>query len=189
MRKLMTFAVSLTMMILTLPVYAQEASIEISIDGVARGDAGEVVEVATETVDPDLVGAECAGTLTILNNESVHDGNALIVTTGGVEQVIPDVEAQPEGTIALTESLTLGDTITVDLRFGPDGVSSGGLVLSLVCSQVAVTTTTASAPTGGVQTGAGGTAGSNTGLVISLVVLSALAVGGGTALLRSRRAS
>lgn len=89
------------------------------------------------------------------------------------EAAVPDVESVPGGgTPTLQGSLTLGETVVIESRFGPDEVSSGGLVPLLDCAQpepepepreepepeptkeVGV----APLPEGAVATGAGGTA-------------------------------
>jgi hypothetical protein len=181
-----------------LPAYAQDGTIEIAIDGVVTGAEGEVVEVASQPIDADLVGAECSGTLTIANNDSVHPNNDLILTSGDDEEVITDVESEPEGTLTLDETLTLGETLTISLRLGPEGVSSGGLTLILTCAQVEetttttvadTTTTTEAAPVGGVETGAGGTAGADSTVGLMAAAVGLIALAGGVALARTRRSA
>ncbi|MFB3048547.1 MAG: hypothetical protein ACE1Z9_00210, partial [Acidimicrobiia bacterium] len=46
-------------LLLAVPAVAQDATILILIDGIVRGDEGEIFEVAVQDVDPDLVGARC----------------------------------------------------------------------------------------------------------------------------------
>ncbi len=101
----------------------------------------------TESVASDLVGRSCGGTLEATNNESVHEGNKLIITTGDQTYEFPDVEAS-SGTITIAEgTVVLGETIEVGLELGDSGVTSGGIEISLTCPAVVETTTTTEAET------------------------------------------
>ena len=51
--------------------------------GVVRGAPGTSVVVAAQKVPADLVGSECDVVLVGANNESVHPGNDLTVTSAG----------------------------------------------------------------------------------------------------------
>ncbi len=119
--------------------------ISIDIDGVVRGDPGDVITVATTTVDPELVGATCEAELTDRNNESTHPNNDLIVTSGGESAVFEDVETEANSTTVIPGDITLGETVVVEIRLGEDGVSSGGLDLVFDCTN-AVSPTTTEAP-------------------------------------------
>lgn len=170
------FSIALTLLmtlILAAPALAQDSSFTIAVEGVADGAEGDVIQVAEQAVDPALVGASCTVTASTENNSSVHPGNELIIATGGTEGTIPGVEEQPGQTLTLAGSVVLGETVTVSLRFGPDGVTSGGVVLTFDCAAAA-------APVGGVATGAGGTAGSDTSSFVLLGVgtMAVIAAGG-----------
>lgn len=115
----------------------------IPIDSVAFGDEGEIIEVASVTVEPELVGSTCSLELEADNNGSVHPDNDLIVTTGGQSGTIPDVESEPGQVTIVDEDVVLGETVVVELQFGPDGVTSGGLILTFDCEAQPVPTTTA----------------------------------------------
>jgi len=117
--------------------------IVIPIDSVAFGTEGEIIEVASVAVEPDLVGSTCSLELEADNNGSVHPGNDLIVTTGGESGTIPDVESAPGQVTIVDADVVLGDTVLVELQFGPDGVTSGGLILTFDCEAQPVPTTTA----------------------------------------------
>jgi len=115
----------------------------IPIDSVAFGDEGEIIEVASVPVDPDLVGSTCTLELEADNNGSVHPNNDLIVSTGGQSGTIPDVESDPGQVTIVDAEVVLGETVLVELQFGPDGVTSGGLILTFDCEAQPVPTTTA----------------------------------------------
>jgi hypothetical protein len=114
--------------------------IVVSIDSVAFGDEGDRIPISEQAVPAELVGATCTGDLTVTNNESAHNGNNLIITTGGVETPVPDVEAEENLTLEISGSIVLGDTLTVEMELGPGGVTSGGLTLTLDCTPVTTTT-------------------------------------------------
>ncbi len=122
-------------LVLAAPAVAQDATILILIDGIVRGDEGEIFEVAVQVVDPDLVGARCiAGTAQTEEGGSAHPNNDFIIASGGTSAEIEDFEAVSGATVAMSGAITLGESITVSLRLGPNGVSSGGLVIALTCT-------------------------------------------------------
>ncbi len=99
--------------------------------------------LVSETVEPDLVGATCSWDFHSHNQSSVHPGNDLILATGGEQWVLAGVEDTAGGELALTGSFRLGETLTVTLRLGPDGVFSAGISVEVLCDDAAATTTTA----------------------------------------------
>ena len=110
-------------------------AIAIAIDGIVRGDEGEIKEVAVRAVDPDHVGARCtAETTQSEEGGSEHPNNDFIIASGGTSAEIVDFEAVSGATIAMSGAITLGDSITVSLRLGPNRVSSGGFVITLTCT-------------------------------------------------------
>ena len=122
-------------LLLAAPAVAQDATILILIDGIVRGDEGEIFEVAVQEVDSDLVGARCtAGTAQTEEGGSEHPNNDFIIASGGTSAEIEDFEAVSGATVAMSGAITLGDSITVSLRLGPNRVSSGGLVIALTCT-------------------------------------------------------
>ena len=81
-------------LLLAAPAVAQDATILILIDGIVRGDEGEIFEVAVQVVDPDLVGARCiAGTAQTEEGGSAHPNNDFIIASGGTSAEIVDFEA------------------------------------------------------------------------------------------------
>jgi hypothetical protein len=114
-----------------LPASADRIDLE---QRVLFGEEGSVVEVAVERVEPDQVGASCTMRVHTENQESVHPGNDLVITTGDSQAVIEDVEAVADAGRDLSAPVVLGETIVVELRFGPDRLSSMGYVLAVDCS-------------------------------------------------------
>ncbi len=112
-----------------------DIAIAIAIDGIVRGDEGEIKEVAVEDVDPDHVGARCTAETTQTDEGgSEHPNNDFIIASGGTSAEIEDFEAVSGAPVAMSGAFTLGDSITVSLRLGPNRVSSGGFVITLTCT-------------------------------------------------------
>ena len=123
------------MVILARPVDAVTTDlIEIPINTVERGDAGSVEVLASADVPPVLVGRSCTVTGVAENQGSVHPGNDLIISSGGSEVVLEDVEAGEFLVIEASGELVLGFTVVVSLRFGEDEVFSGGLTVTIDCA-------------------------------------------------------
>jgi uncharacterized repeat protein (TIGR01451 family) len=111
-----------------------DIDIDIAIDGIVRGDEGEIKEVAVQAVDPDHVGARCtAETTQTEEGGSEHPNNDFIIASGGTSAEIEDFEAVSGATVAMSGAITLGESITVSLRLGPNRVSSGGFLITLTC--------------------------------------------------------
>ncbi len=107
----------------------------IAIDGIVRGDEGEIKEVAVQAVDSDHVGARCtAETTQTEEGGSEHPDNDFIIASGATSAEIEDFEAVSGATVAMSGAITRGDSITVSLRLGPNRVSSGGFVIALTCT-------------------------------------------------------
>ena len=122
-------------LLMAVPALAQEATILISIGGIVRGDEGEIFEVAVQDVDPGLVGARCtAGTAQTEEGGSEHPNNDFIISSAGTSAEIKDFESVSGAVVAMSGAITLGESITVSLRLGPDRVSSGGLLITLTCT-------------------------------------------------------
>ena len=101
--------------------------------GVARGEEGSTVELARLEVDAEHVGTTCTVRAHTENQSSVHPGNDLLVTTGDSRAVIADVEAEPDSSRDLSDQVVLGESVVIQLRFGPDQVSSMGYDLEVDC--------------------------------------------------------
>jgi hypothetical protein len=204
----------LGVLLLAVPVAAQSNTIVIEVDGIVRGDPGEIFQVAFVNVDPGMVGWLCTGTAQTENNASAHPNNDFILASGGASAEIPNWEAASGEIVSLSGTLVLGESITVDLRLGDDGVSSGGVTIILTCAPPAppeTTTTTAPPPPttapppptttptttptdttepppeGGVSAGGGATSGRSGEAAMLWVGGGALALLGGATVLAMRR--
>jgi hypothetical protein len=121
-------------LMLTSPAGAQEIpTIEIPISTVVTGDPGTVHVLATRAVPAELQGKACTVSSTSENQSSVHPESNLTITSGSDSVVLLDVEAVPGGTVTASGTLTLGPDIVVSLQLGPDGVFSGGLIVTITC--------------------------------------------------------
>lgn len=127
--------VAVAAMVFTVPSLASaDGQVVVSTGGFSTGnEAGSRLEVYNQAVDPEIVGNTCTGTLDTGNNVSVHPGNAVVITTNGVEYVVPGVEEGEFQTVSVDGTITIGDTLLVEVQFGPDGATSGGLTLTLNC--------------------------------------------------------
>ena len=107
---------------------------------IADGNEGEVRLLWTQSVDPGDVGKDCEVVLVSTNNESTREGSDLIVQSGSSSMVGSNVEhdAAPH---TFVDRLTLGTTISVSVRFGPEGVYSGGSNVETTCPQTEAITT------------------------------------------------
>jgi len=99
---------------------------------ITDGKEGEVRLLATQPVDPADVGKDCEVTVVSTNNESLHPNSDLIVQSGTSSMVAPDVE-RDTASHTFVGQLTLGTTITVSVRFGPEGMYSGGSSVETSC--------------------------------------------------------
>jgi hypothetical protein len=135
MRRLLGVAVfAVVTGFVSLPAAAQgEPILELPIDTVARGDAGTEALLATVAIAPGDVGRTCTVVVEGVNNPSVHPDTDIIVRSGTTMVVAEDVERAPGAVTEAEGELVLASQITVSVRFGPDEVFSGGLVLTLEC--------------------------------------------------------
>jgi hypothetical protein len=129
-RILAPLAAIAALFVIGMPV-ARATTIEISIDTVVRAEEGSITVLATTDTPPDLIGMSCVGVAEAINQPSVHPGNDLIVASGDDSIVLKDVEREPGAVTTAEALLTLGPTVTVSLRMGPDEIFSGGLVFTI----------------------------------------------------------
>jgi hypothetical protein len=131
------------------PASAGHGEISLPIVTFVQASEGDLVQLASSPVDPELVGTTCAWEFHAINQESIHPGNDLILSTGGVDTVVPGVEDAPNQVLDVVGSFQLGETVTVSLRMGPDQMFSARLSVEVVCAdEVApATVTTTPAPT------------------------------------------
>ncbi len=109
--------------------------IVIPINTVVRSAEGLLTQLKSVDVEPELVGSTCPVRAEAGNNRSVHPGSDLIISTGSDSTTLVDVEGVGNGVTVATSDLTLGDTLTVTLRMGADRVFSGGITVTVACSE------------------------------------------------------
>jgi uncharacterized repeat protein (TIGR01451 family) len=140
-RILTLLAAIAALFVIGIPV-ARATVIEISIDTVVTAGEGSITVLATADTPPDLIGMSCLGVAEAINQPSVHPGNDLIVASGDDSIVLEDVEREPNAVTTAEGLLTLGPTVTVSLRMGPDELFSGGLIFTMgECTPPTTTTT------------------------------------------------
>ena len=122
--------------------FAQSFDSQCRPDGCrSNADPGGTVVVSTEDAPSGAVGLDCSVTFTATNNESVHSGVDLIVSSGTDSVTIPGIEDEGYQSSSAADLLTIGDTVTLTIRFGPDGISSLGGTVDFVCEPETTTTT------------------------------------------------
>jgi LPXTG-motif cell wall-anchored protein len=137
----MAFAVAATVFA-SVPAWAQEqAVVEIPLDTVVRGESASEHLLVTESIAPDDAGRECRVAAEGVNNESTHPNTDLLVRSGGGAVVVPDVEREADVRTEAAGTIVLGADVSVFVRLGPDGVFSGGLVVTVECAKPSPTTT------------------------------------------------
>ena len=139
-------AAVLALVVAAVPVGS--ADLTIPVTTVVRGAPGDVIEAGSVPSGP-LAGQVCDVSLTGANNHSTHPDNDLIVSSVGVLTFF-DIEAESDSSSGSTGRLELGEEVTVSLRLGADGVSSGGFSVAFDCQPPTTTvppTTTPSTTT------------------------------------------
>jgi predicted extracellular nuclease len=145
-RTLASIVAAFAFVLLALPAAAID-DITIPLTTVVRGAEGESFLLAEVATGSDA-GCEADVWATAQNNESVHIGNDLIVSSGGGQVLLSDVESAIGKVTTANGTLVLGDTITVTLVLGqadegrPRSVFSGGMTVTVSCIPDETTTTT-----------------------------------------------
>ena len=109
------------------------------------GAPGSSTVLATQTVDSSVVGRSCQVTVDVHNNDSVRQGTDLLfVSSTGVSLTAANVEGVAgDAPPTVVGELMLGPTLTVSVRFGPEGAASVGATIIVECPDVSPTTTLA----------------------------------------------
>ena len=116
----------------------------IPIDTIETG-AG-VHPLSTVDTPAGLVGQECQVTATNRNQNSIHDGNDLVITSASTVRLL-DVEALANLVVVSSAPITLGGSVSVSVDIGADPpVFSAGLDLTFDCEPPVTTTTTPPPP-------------------------------------------
>lgn len=134
MRRLIASFVVLGALLVAVPVLAADDTILILIEGRTKGNEGDIVEVASAPVEPHLVGTTCSAGSVETDEGSTHSNNDYILFSGETSAVILNFEAAGGAVVPMQGALTLGDSIKVELRLGPDRISSGGFIIRLNCA-------------------------------------------------------
>ena len=131
-----------------------EAVIEIPIqEAYSSGDVGSSVAMGSADVADELVGRSCNVVATVTNQESVHAGNTLVVSSGDSSVSISGIEDEAGAVTTEGGTITLGDTITAAVVLGDDGATSLGSSLTVTCEALPETEPTPPTPASPVYTG------------------------------------
>jgi hypothetical protein len=112
-----------------------EYSLSIPLSTVITAASGSVTQLASRTVASENVGLVCGLQAIAKNQGSVHPNNDLIVRSGTSSVTIPNVERASGVNTEGNGTLTLGNTIVVELKMGPDRIFSAGLDVMLDCKE------------------------------------------------------
>jgi hypothetical protein len=142
--KRLLIVTSMTLMLVGIAVSAAfgQTGIVIPLDTVVRAAPGSLTVLAVVDTPSDLVGSTCQGLGVTQNQDSVHPNNDIIMESGATVAVFEDVEETPDKVTTASGPVTLGDTVTLTLRMGSDGVFSGGMAVFVDVDCLAPPTTT-----------------------------------------------
>jgi hypothetical protein len=127
------FAAGLSTSIALEREHNQSNSAEMTFDEVLVASEGTVVQAGEMLIDPSLHGSMCEVSVDMENQISVHPGTDLILTVGGSQVVITDVEGAGNSAATTAHSVVAGETLRADVRIGSDGVSSMGFRVRMTC--------------------------------------------------------
>ena len=131
-----------------------ETVIEIPVQEVyVTGDVGSSVDMGSADVAADLVGRACNVVATVSNQESVHPGNTLVVSSGDSSVSIDGIEDVAGAVTTEGGTITLGDTVSVAVVLGDDGATSLGSSLTVTCEALPETKPTPPTPADPTYTG------------------------------------
>jgi hypothetical protein len=127
-RLIVTFTMAM-MLLASIATAALAAGFVIPIDTVVHAKPGSSEVLADVETPPDLIGATCIGLAEAENQSSVHPGNDIVISTGGTEAILKDVEGSAYKKTDALGPITLGPRVKLTLIMGEDGTFSGGLVV------------------------------------------------------------
>ncbi len=116
----------------TNPVSAQTINVPIGTSFIS-GAPGSTTVLGSAPVPADLIGRSCGVATVVTNQESIHPGNAVIVSSGTSSVNVAGIEEVAGSVTSNAGVLTLADTISVSLKFGTEGLSSLGSNLTVTC--------------------------------------------------------
>ncbi len=114
------------------PVSAETIEVKVASQ-IFSGAPGSTVTLGSAEVPAALKGQSCNLSVAIINQESVHPGNAITVSSGSSTVKVEKVEEAANITVTGGGVLTLDATVEVKLTFGAEGTSSIGSDLKVTC--------------------------------------------------------
>lgn len=121
--------------------------ISIPLEQIVRGNPGDEILVATADVPAEFVGRQCEMTGETFNQDSVHLNNDLLIQLGDQTRVLANFEDEEYVLHEFRQVEEMPARIEVSVRLGPDGVSSGGFLISIDCGPEVPPTTTSTTTT------------------------------------------
>lgn len=119
--------------VIATPAGAETITVPIP-DVAVKGDPGSTVALGSAGVPEDLRGRSCDISITVTNQISEHPGNSLIVSSGTSVIEVPDIEKVANAVTQASGTVTLGDSIDVAVKLGPNtDISSLGSSLEVTC--------------------------------------------------------
>ena len=116
--------------------------IPIPITTIVRAPEGSVTELESRAVPEQFVGQSCGAVAVSANQDSVHPGNDLVISSNGSSVTLLNVEGESGGNVEASGRLVLGSQILVSLVMGEDEVFSAGMNVVIDCAALETTTTT-----------------------------------------------
>lgn len=114
------------------PVSAETIEVQVATQ-VFSGAAGSSATLGSANVPAALKGQSCNLAVEIINQDSVHPGNSITISSGSSTVKIDKVEEAPNTTVKGGGVLTLDSTVEIKLTFGAEGTSSIGSDLKVTC--------------------------------------------------------
>lgn len=131
--------------VVAMPLVAAAENFNVELDKqIIRGAAGQSFDLGTFPTPDALVGDTCTVEAIGNNNESVHIGNDIMVTSANTVTLMGVEDASGKDTFA-DGPLTLSETVTFTLVLGDDAVYSAEFLVTFDCPDVEETTTTTTA--------------------------------------------
>ena len=107
--------------------------ISVPIDHILRAPAGSLNLIVSSPVPSAFQGSACTAVVSAQNQQSMHEGNHLVLTSGDATHIIENVESAAFAETGASVPLILGETVDVSVRMGADGVSSFGFGITIRC--------------------------------------------------------
>ena len=119
---------------MVLPASAED-DLTFQPDEVLIAEPGSLQSVAVEAIPAELQGKTCDVRVVAENGSSVHQENTVVISTGTSKMEAAGVENDPNGQVVHVQSLTLGETMAIQLLMGPEGLSSLGFTIGVDCPE------------------------------------------------------